>query len=594
MLQALMATDPMIGFVEEDDFSEMGDETAASSWASWPSRSSSSSDMMIHPGARLRAVVEKAKLSLASVESRAARAVAHVRRVIDDEMDHVRRIIDDEVDRMRSLRLRREDVDAKRRSLHFLGHPTRETTMEAAQRMVRWLRREAELLAIGFSDESSDGDASEISEARRSLLDDLTAWRALVEEVPAAPEEIPVLTLADRRRAELSREALCETPGRVLHRVYVLVGDARALAKAAFVCRAFRDRTDRDAAGRLLWKWTLRHGTRPKTGTRACRGLWLSLAAAARDDFDFRAPGLDDLVLPQPVREGQWRAQIAVDAARTPLSRLWRGLAVPEEEATTFDQLDARRLKPYRSLVARVCDVVASTHPRLGYCQGVDYVVAYALRATCLDPDDAHLLVATLLDSFDLAGLFEPGLPSLKKRCLELGLLLEARCPDLAHHLANHGVQMELFAAAWIQTLFVYVDALPLDVLDLVWTLLLFERSWKIVHRLALAIFVTLEPHVLRRCHAPHETLLFISQLTTADRPARRATTSGDDVQAVDLFFDDDDAKKILRCAMNIKVTRSMLARIGANELLPKPLRARVSATDDDHHGHTLTTIARR
>lgn len=558
--------------------------------------------------------VERARERLASVENRAARAMAHMRRVIDDEVESrvtramalARRVIDDEVDRMRSLRLVRPDVDAKQRSLQFLD-TSRESTFDAAARVVRWLRREAEMLSLGFSDGESEASSGE------DLSDNESAEERRSEE--------PSTT---------ARDALCEAPAKLLHRVYVHVGDVVDLARAAVVCRAFRERTHRGRAGRPVWKWTCRFGAAPATGTKKCAGFWLALAAEARDQFALTSAPFDDLdVLAGSVAQaargsdeepGPWTQQIALDAARTPLARLWRGIGVPNVGArTTFDAADASVLRPYRDVVAKVCGQVAAARPRLGYCQGIDYVVAYALRATLLDAVAAADLVSSLLDSFDLAGLFEPGLPGLKRRCLELTLLLEARCPNLARHLNSRGVHIELFAAAWIQTLFVYVDALPLRVLDRAWTLLLFERTWKPMHRLSLAIFATLEPHILQHCAAPHDVLVFVSGLTSPDRinrpqkkkkKRRGIVNANEPVDAPDLLGDGspDDGRELVRLfcvspgdaatprsqlhrAMNIKVTNSMLNRIGANELLPRPLRAR-SSLDDNQQQPVLVTIA--
>lgn len=509
----------------------------------------------------LRAV-QSARNGLATIESRAARAVAHVRRVIDEE-----------VDRFRSLRLRRPDVDAKSRSLHFLA-PVSETAFEAAQRVVRWLRQEASLLALGQNDETTSVSSSSDDEP----TPDKRRGRSCPPRLDSGElaDQPPVREFLRKPSSTVARKALGpEGPPRVLQRVYVCVGSLVEVAKAARVCRAWRDRTDRNKSGRLVWKWIARFGIVPATGTESCAGLWLvlckdihshTLAGMVSFDADGNE-GLDD-------PDSPWRKAIAVDAARTPLTRLWRGVKIPGD-STTFDAADAETLKPYREAIAKICGLVATQRPRLGYCQGLDYVVAYALRAAKLDPARARVLVNTLLDDLGFAGLFEPGLPGLKKRCLELSLLLDARCPDLASRLAGHSVHVELFAAAWIQTLFVYVDALPMAVLDRVWTLLLLERSWKIMHRLALAIFAALEPHVLASCHAPHETLIFLSQLTSGDRAERRRNKDAEHcVIPSDLLDDDDHGKKLLMSAMNIKVTNSMLARIGNNEALPKPLRA--------------------
>lgn len=46
------------------------------------------------------------------------------------------------------------------------------------------------------------------------------------------------------------------------------------------------------------------------------------------------------------------------------------------------------------------------------------------------------------------------------------------------------------------------------------------------MHRLSLAIFATLESHIIYRCAAPHDILIFVSQLTNPDRPSRQLKSS--------------------------------------------------------------------
>lgn len=54
------------------------------------------------------------------------------------------------------------------------------------------------------------------------------------------------------------------------------------------------------------------------------------------------------------------------------------------------------------------------------------------------------------------------------------------------------------------------------------------------MHRLSLAIFATLESHIICRCSAPHDILIFASQLTNSDRTSRRSRSSSGCVIAPD------------------------------------------------------------
>ena len=82
--------------------------------------------------------------------------------------------------------------------------------------------------------------------------------------------------------------------------------------------------------------------------------------------------------------------------------------------------------------------------------------------------------------------------------CHQFGRLLEALLPALHAHFEREGVFVEMFVIGWLQTLYLYLEALPEAVRDRVWDVFLFERSWKIFFRLGLALLQRAEPKLLR------------------------------------------------------------------------------------------------
>ena len=444
----------------------------------------------------------------------------------------------------------------------------------------------------------------------------------------------------------------------MLQRVVAHCGSSWTLAAACMVCRKWRVKLERDRRGRKLWKWVLRFGSLPASGSLACAGLWLSLAdkrrrplGSALEDaaVDFldttrtdlgggaakdEAAGAKDAagdparksgsVLVEGLnlhkaeaarnaavkpfselvdlgRGGPHAGAVAVDVARTPVRRLWRGAPVPPEAPAVaaasgaavplaWEEASPEELAPFRRVLEDVCLAICGARPDVGYCQGMDYVAAFCLRGAAFDPLSAHKLLNCLLDDLGLRGLFEPGLPLLKRKCLELRLLLDARCPELGARLAAQGVVLEMFAASWLQTLFVYVDALHHASIDRAWTVFLFERNWKVVHKVALAILATLEPHVLAACDRPDQTFTLLATLTSDKDGGDRDDGKGKTRRRDEALYESRDAARavfaddtgtLLDKAMDIKVTMSMLNRIANNLSLPQPLRARTSQRHD-------------
>lgn len=66
--------------------------------------------------------------------------------------------------------------------------------------------------------------------------------------------------------------------------------------------------------------------------------------------------------------------------------------------------------------------------------------------------------------------------------------LLEIYCPELQQSLQNEGLSLEIFTIGWIQTLFLYVEAMPAETIDRIWDIFILESSWVIIFQVAIAI----------------------------------------------------------------------------------------------------------
>jgi hypothetical protein len=85
----------------------------------------------------------------------------------------------------------------------------------------------------------------------------------------------------------------------------------------------------------------------------------------------------------------------------------------------------------------------------------------------------------------------------LKTKIWILGKLFEFYCPALHSSLAEDGVGMEIFSIGWIQTLFLYVEAMPAHTIDRIWDIFAHEKSWVIIFQVAIAIMKLSEEKVL-------------------------------------------------------------------------------------------------
>lgn len=72
--------------------------------------------------------------------------------------------------------------------------------------------------------------------------------------------------------------------------------------------------------------------------------------------------------------------------------------------------------------------------------------------------------------------------------CYQFDRLLSAFLPDCHKHMTKRGVTSEMYLVSWFQTLFVYSDTLPVETIHRVWDIFMYEKSWKILFRTALAL----------------------------------------------------------------------------------------------------------
>jgi len=65
--------------------------------------------------------------------------------------------------------------------------------------------------------------------------------------------------------------------------------------------------------------------------------------------------------------------------------------------------------------------------------------------------------------------------------------------------MISEGITPEVFGISWIQTLFLYVEAMPANTVDQIWDVFIFESRWNIIFSVAIAILKLSESELLNR-----------------------------------------------------------------------------------------------
>jgi hypothetical protein len=122
---------------------------------------------------------------------------------------------------------------------------------------------------------------------------------------------------------------------------------------------------------------------------------------------------------------------------------------------------------------------------RVGYCQGMAFIAAFALSYQ--PPLLAQHCLKTIMIEFNLRSLLMPGMPLFKPALEEITRLIEILCPELFQTFETLGVEPTIFASQWLLTLFSY--NFPFHFVARVWDLFFAStRRWEIIVRVVIAL----------------------------------------------------------------------------------------------------------
>ncbi|KAL7501393.1 hypothetical protein ACHAWT_010672 [Skeletonema menzelii] len=219
-----------------------------------------------------------------------------------------------------------------------------------------------------------------------------------------------------------------------------------------------------------------------------------------------------------------------------------------------------------------ILHALAARHQGVGYCQGMDYIVAHLLRVlqdtillriiktedwqtmpndmlrkrmneinsnTEIVEEVVFQVMDTFFTTYNLQHMYWPELRCLKTCCRVFEILIRQKLPVLADHFEHHDLNVGLFALGWFQTLFLYLPSMPSATVCHMWDIWLVERSFKIFFRVGTAILFLSQPTLLN-----HDLEGMMTYLNTfPDATLLRADI-------------------LIPCALQIKITNKMLVEI--------------------------------
>jgi hypothetical protein len=142
----------------------------------------------------------------------------------------------------------------------------------------------------------------------------------------------------------------------------------------------------------------------------------------------------------------------------------------------------------------RVLRAVSSRMRGVGYCQGLNFVVA-TVQTVLVEEEEAFYCCLALLLRHKVGELFHPQFPRLSIITWQFDRLVDAFLPKLGHFFQEHGITSEYYAIQWFMTLYTY--ELPIEtVLPILDRFLV--SGWKVLHRVGLALLYSAQEELLK------------------------------------------------------------------------------------------------
>eukprot|EP00887_Chlorella_sp_A99_P001132 scaffold14.g1132.t1 len=139
-----------------------------------------------------------------------------------------------------------------------------------------------------------------------------------------------------------------------------------------------------------------------------------------------------------------------------------------------------------RAMLRRILAAFARRSPRVGYCQGLNFIAA--AFALFMEEEDAFWCLAAVVEDL-LPGYFETRMVAPQVDQLVLAHLLQGGFPTVWRHLQSLDVDPTSATLHWYLCLF--LNSLPLETCLRVWDVLFFEGSPVVLFRVALALVET-------------------------------------------------------------------------------------------------------
>lgn len=115
----------------------------------------------------------------------------------------------------------------------------------------------------------------------------------------------------------------------------------------------------------------------------------------------------------------------------------------------------------------RVLSKFATQYPKVGYCQGMNYVIGFLLMVSGSKEEEVYLFFVRLCEEFNLFEAFSEDMKELRKNMWIFDKMFEKYFPKLYNHFCDQEITNDMWIFKWLLSFF--TTSLPINVVVRVW-----------------------------------------------------------------------------------------------------------------------------
>ncbi|OMJ95606.1 hypothetical protein SteCoe_1033 [Stentor coeruleus] len=164
----------------------------------------------------------------------------------------------------------------------------------------------------------------------------------------------------------------------------------------------------------------------------------------------------------------------------------------------------------------RILSKFSTKYPKVGYCQGMNYIVGFLLIVSGSKEEEVFLLFTKLCEEFNLFEVFSEDMREIKKNMWVFDKIFQKKFKELYFHFIEEEVTNDMWVFKWFLSIF--TTCLPINGIVRVWDYII-VKGLKGLYQIALGIVSLLQSDLIKSDLA--EILVVFNKLVNTEISAK-------------------------------------------------------------------------